>query len=196
MTTSDCIIKIQHHGPPSAIRCKCIFVRTSSYNAEELLAQSGENNRGQATFPSTVEVEPFRAAETGVDACPAFLPRHGAEPGLETRLAESCVSAWNQCSLTDFCPRVKRFWVRDDFAGIFECGQSPPYQFIHAELFRAPNFHDAVYRRAYGDLAYATRNIVSRHGLKEHRGHAHHVAVGGNVGDALDELEELSRTDD
>src|SRR5262245_6354686 len=70
MTTSDCIIKIQHNGPPSTIRCKCMFVSTSSYNAEELLAQSGANNRGQATFPTTLEVEPFRAAETEVEACP------------------------------------------------------------------------------------------------------------------------------
>ena len=42
------------------------------------------------------------------------------EPGFETRLAESCVTARNQCSLADFRPRVKRIWVSDDFAGIFE----------------------------------------------------------------------------
>src|SRR5215467_2796995 len=45
-----------------------------------------------------------------------------SEPVFETRLAESCVIVRNQCSLADFRPRVKRFWVSDDFAGVFECG--------------------------------------------------------------------------
>src|SRR5216683_5423689 len=76
-----------------------------------------------------------------------------SEPGFETRLAESCVTARNQCSLADFRPRVKCVWVSDNFAGIFECGQAPPYEFIQATLFRAPNFDDAVYRRAYRDPA-------------------------------------------
>src|SRR5216684_5808893 len=49
-----------------------------------------------------------------------------SQPGLETGLAESCVIARNQCSFAEFRSRVKRFWVSDDFAGIFQCGQAPP----------------------------------------------------------------------
>jgi hypothetical protein len=46
-----------------------------------------------------------------------------SEPGFKARLAESCVIARNQCSFADFRARVKRFWVRDDFAGIFEAAR-------------------------------------------------------------------------
>src|SRR6266496_658737 len=48
------------------------------------------------------------------------------EPGFETGLAESCVIARNQCSLAKSRPSVKRIWIRDDFAGIFERNQAPP----------------------------------------------------------------------
>jgi hypothetical protein len=57
------------------------------------------------------------------------LRRGLSEPGFETGLAEPCVIARN-------------------FAGIFQRGQPPLDQFIHAELFRASNFDDAVYRLA------------------------------------------------
>ena len=69
-----------------------------------------------------------------------------SEPGFETGLAESCVIARNQRSLAEFRPRVKRIWISDDFAGIFEAGQVPPDQFIHPKLFRASNFDDAYGR--------------------------------------------------
>src|SRR6266851_9237930 len=49
-----------------------------------------------------------------------------SQPGFETGLTESCVIARNQCSFAEFRSRVKRFWVSDDFAGIFQCGQAPP----------------------------------------------------------------------
>ncbi len=69
------------------------------------------------------------------------------------RLAEPCIIARNQCFLTDLCPRVKRLWVRDDFAGIFECGQAPPNEIIQAKLFRP----------AHGRLLWgATGNSTSK----------------------------------
>ena len=99
-----------------------------------------------------------------------------SEPGFETGLAESGVIARNQCFLADFRSRVKRVWVSDDFAGIFECGQAPPDEFIQAKLFRASNFDDAIYRLTYCDLAYATRDIVGSHRLEKHRWQMHLVA--------------------
>ena len=49
-----------------------------------------------------------------------------SQPGFETGLAESCVIARNQCFLAEFRSRVTRVWISDDFAGIFERGQTPP----------------------------------------------------------------------
>jgi hypothetical protein len=49
-----------------------------------------------------------------------------SEPGFKTRLAKSCIVGRNQCSLADCGPRIKRFWVGDDFPGILKHGQAPP----------------------------------------------------------------------
>jgi len=76
-----------------------------------------------------------------------------SEPDFESRLAESCVLARNQCSLADFRSRIKSIWISNDFAGIFECGQASPHEFIQAKLFRASNFDDAVYRLTYCNSA-------------------------------------------
>src|SRR5262245_32871037 len=119
-----------------------------------------------------------------------------SKPVFETRLAESCVIARNQCPIADFRPGVKRFRIRDDFAGIFEGGQPPPNQIIQAKLFRPSYLHDAVYGRAYRDPAYGTRDVVSSHRLEKHGRQTHHFALGGDVGEALKELKELRCTDD
>src|ERR1700745_1442097 len=47
-----------------------------------------------------------------------------SQPGFETGLAEPCVIARNQCFLAELRPGVKRIWVSDDFAGIFERSQA------------------------------------------------------------------------
>src|SRR6266852_6622723 len=119
-----------------------------------------------------------------------------SKPGLETRLAESCVIARNQCSLADSCPRVKRFGISDHFAGIFECCQAPPDQFIQAKLFWAPNFDDAVHRRANCNSCHGGRDIVGSHWLEKHRWQMHVAVNDGNGGDAFDEFKELRRVND
>src|SRR6266851_199862 len=119
-----------------------------------------------------------------------------SEPGFETRFAESCILVRKQCSLAEFCPSVKRFRISDDFAGIFERGQAPPDKFIDAKLFRASNFDDIVYRRAYCNSSHGARDIVGSHRLEKHMWQTHLVAVRGNVGEAFEELEELRRMHD
>src|SRR6266481_9742763 len=119
-----------------------------------------------------------------------------SQPGFETGLAESCVIARNQCFLTDFRSRVTGVWISDDFAGIFERCQTSPYKFIHAKLFRASNFDNAVYRRAYRDSSHCTRDIVRGHRLEKHMRQMHSPVDHGNVSKALEELEELCRMHD
>src|SRR5262245_49311163 len=87
MTTSDCLIKIQHNGSPSAIRCKYRLWRLlkrliqpsqtegENSDADEGITpinptslpshggyrrvQSGDNNKGQITFPTTLKWSHF-----------------------------------------------------------------------------------------------------------------------------------------
>src|SRR5262249_38856023 len=90
-------------------------------------------------------------------------------------------------------PGITRFRVSDDLARIFECGQSLLNQLIQAKLFRASDFDGAVYRRTFCDPANRARDIVGSHRLKKHGWHTHLLAVEGNVGELLEELEELRR---
>ena len=117
------------------------------------------------------------------------------EPGFETRLAESRVVAGNECALAHLHAVVARVRVSDNLARILACGQTPPDEFIETKLFRPPYFNGAIHWWAHRDPAYRTGDIVGRHGLDEHRWQAHLVAVGGKIGDALDEFEELRRAD-
>src|SRR5262249_18999231 len=47
-----------------------------------------------------------------------------------------------------------------------------------------------------GDVRQRAGHVLGGYGLDEHVCQAHHVAAGGLVGDAADELEELGRVDD
>src|SRR5262245_55134081 len=64
------------------------------------------------------------------------------------------------------------------------------------KLFRASYFDSPVYRRTYCDPAYLTRDIVGSHRLEKHRWQMHLAAFDGNVGELLEELEELRRMHD
>jgi len=68
-------------------------------------------------------------------------------------------------------------------------------QFIEAELLGSRNLYCAIQRRIQGDSAHCTRDIISRHGLKEHRRHANLITLGCAIGDTPNELEELRRSD-
>jgi hypothetical protein len=98
--------------------------------------------------------------------------------------------------LADLRSVVTRVWVSDDFAGIFERGQASPDQLVHAKLFRASNFDHAIYRLTYCNPTHGTRDIVGGHRLEKHWGQMDLVADHGDVGKALEELEELRRMHD
>ena len=91
---------------------------------------------------------------------------------------------------------VARVRVGDDLARIVARRQPPPDELVEAELLRAGDLDDAVDRRADRDPADRRGDVVGRHRLEQHRRQPHRVAVGGGVGDALEELEELRRVDD
>ena len=92
-----------------------------------------------------------------------------AEPGFETRFAKSGIFAGDQRALTKFRAGVSGVLVNDDFARIFECGQAPLDEFIHAKLLRPSNFDDAIYWLTYCNPGHTTCNVVSGHRLEKHR---------------------------
>ncbi|MGH2355518.1 MAG: hypothetical protein ACRDJN_28245, partial [Chloroflexota bacterium] len=64
--------------------------------------------------------------------------------------------------------------------------QALPDELVEPELVGSRDFDGAVQRRALGDARDRAGDVVRRHGLDEHRGHAHDPVDGGGVGDALD----------
>src|SRR5258708_3145194 len=117
------------------------------------------------------------------------------DPVRETHLAESRAIAGKECALAKLHAVVARVRVSDNFALIVACAQALSDEFVKTELFGSSYFNRAVHRRAHRDLSDRTGDIVGRHRLDERRWQAYFVAVGGKIGDAFDEFEELRRAD-
>ena len=86
--------------------------------------------------------------------------------------------------------------IDDDLAGVVSRREALADQLVEAELLGAGDFDRAIHWRADGDPADSPGDVVGRHGLNEDRGQPNRRSVGGFIGDALDELEELRRLDD
>src|SRR5262249_10329120 len=80
--------------------------------------------------------------------------------------------------------------VGDDLAGIVALAQCASDEFVEVELLGPGDLDDPVHRRASGDVRQRAGHVLGGYGLDEHVCQAHHVAAGGLVGDAADELEE------
>ena len=74
--------------------------------------------------------------------------------------------------------------------------EHPPQWLVKPELLRPTDLDDAVHRPANRDPAHACRDIVGCHWLEQDGWNADYPVVGGRVGDARDELEELGCVDD
>ena len=84
-----------------------------------------------------------------------------SEPGFETDLAESRVLSGKQRSLADSRYSVTCVWIGDDFAMIVQRRQPPANELIYAELFRACDFDDAVYRLTNGNAQRVPVSVIS-----------------------------------
>jgi hypothetical protein len=118
------------------------------------------------------------------------------EPGFERRFAEPGIFTRDERALLHLDAVVASVRVSDNLTRILACGKTFPDEFIETELFRPPNFKGAFDGLADSDLAYRSGDIVGSHGLDEHRWQPHFVSLGGNIGDTLDEFEELRRAND
>src|SRR5262245_18548897 len=127
-----------------------------------------------------------------------WLPRRRGllEPVLEARLGEPGAGVRHEGALAQEGAVVPRAGVGDHLARIVTRAEGAADQVVEAELLGAGDLDDAVHRRAHGDRRHRPGDVVRRHRLDEHRRQAHRGAVGGGVGDALDELEELRRVHD
>jgi hypothetical protein len=107
-----------------------------------------------------------------------------AEPRLEADLAESRVAGRNQRALTEDGPEIPRVRVSDNLAGIVARAEALTYQFIETELLRTGDFDGAIHWRTHGDPGDRLGDVISRHGLNQHRWQPNRRADGGFIGDA------------
>ena len=89
--------------------------------------------------------------------------------------------------------RNTRVWVDHHLARVVARGEALTDKLVETELLRTRHFNSAIHWCARGDPADRLGDVISRHGLNERRGQPNHRSVGGVIGDALDELEELRR---
>ena len=115
------------------------------------------------------------------------------QPLMQADLAESRVVGRNQRTLAEFGPEVSRVWVGDNVARVVARAEALTDQLIETELLGTGHFDGPIHRRAHGDLTDRLGDIISRHGLNERRWQPNARSVGGFIGDASDELEELGR---
>src|SRR5580704_14408690 len=118
------------------------------------------------------------------------------KPLVESCLSQPGVLFGNECAFGHLYAVVSRLWVSDNFSRILECSQASPDKFIEAELFRPSYFYGAIHRGPRRDAAYLTGDIVSGHRLDKCSWQVHLVALGGEIGDALNEFIELRSADD
>src|SRR5689334_9997941 len=91
---------------------------------------------------------PSFAAEDGLAYFSTRTLRSGfSEPGFETSLTEPCSFVRHECFEAQLRSGVTRFRVSDDLAGIVECGQSLPDQFVNTKLFGACYLDSPIYRQ-------------------------------------------------
>src|SRR5262249_47864078 len=118
------------------------------------------------------------------------------EPVFEARLAEPRFIARNQRLLAHLDAVVARAQVSDHLAGILARRQVAPNDLIQTKLFRPADFHNAFHGCAGGDSGQGSGYIIGGHRLEEYRRQPYIFAIGGEIGDALDEFEKLRRADD
>src|SRR5262245_9351219 len=116
-----------------------------------------------------------------------------AEPLLEAGLAEAGVAVGDEAARAELGTVVARAGVGDHLAPVVARAQGPSDDLVEAEPLGPGDLDRAVERRAQGGPADRVRDVVGRHGLEGHRRRADNVPLGGRVGDAREELEELGR---
>ena len=117
------------------------------------------------------------------------------EPVGEARLAEPRIIVRNERALAKLHAVVACVPVGDNLASIVLCSQTLLDELIETEFFWPPYFNGGIHRRTHRNLFDCAGDIVSRHRLDQRKWQAHFVAVGGKIGDAFEEFEELSRAD-
>ena len=112
------------------------------------------------------------------------------------RIAASVRPRREQGPLPQLGAEVARVRIGDHLARVVARAEALPDQVVEAELLGTRDLDHAIHWRTEGDLCQGAGDIVRRHGLDEHRRQADRGAVGGSIGNALDELEELRRVND
>jgi hypothetical protein len=89
------------------------------------------------------------------------------------------------------CPRVG-----DDDARVRPPSERPAHELDDRYLLRAGHLEDAVHRGSSGDCREDADDVRRCHWLEQSRAQSDLVTDGCRVGDQVEELEELCRTND
>ena len=119
-----------------------------------------------------------------------------AEPVAEGGLAQLGTVTRNERALGQDGAEVAGAGVGDNLARIVAGPEAAADEVVEAERLRSADLDHAVQRGTDGDAGHRRGDVLGSHGLNEHRRQTDDLAVGGVVGDAADELEELRGVDD
>src|SRR5262245_3705221 len=126
----------------------------------------------------------------------SLLERRLAEPLVEPDVTESRLAQGNQRTFIELGPEVPCVRIGHNRAGVLAGREALTDQFVETELLRTGHLDRAIHGGAHGDPADCLRDVIRRHRLEKHRGHPDGRSNGRVVGNALDELEELSGVND
>src|SRR5262245_52139111 len=111
------------------------------------------------------------------------LGRRLMQPLVEANLSELRAADRNQRTLAELRPEVPRVRVDDNLAGIVAGAETLADELVETKLLRTGDFDCAVHRGTHGDPADRRRDVISGHGLKEHRWQSNRRAHRGFISD-------------
>src|SRR6185312_4233116 len=119
-----------------------------------------------------------------------------SKPGFEIGGTESCLSGGDQGGLCYLRPVIAGMVVWDNLARILGLLQELNDDLRHGEAARAGDFRYSIDRCLQRRFGYKGGNIFCGDGLELDIGGMDDITFRGLIGNALDELEELSAPDD
>src|SRR5262245_60248630 len=134
-------------------------------------------------------------AATRGEELPFLRWRNVGEPPVEPGRAEARVGAGNKRLLVYFDAEIARLRVGHHLARVVVIFEDLADWFVQCEWVGPGDLDHAVHRLGQRRLGDRACHVVGRHRLEQHRRQAHRVALGRELGNRANELEELGGVD-
>ncbi len=128
--------------------------------------------------------------DDGVRVCRRLL-----EPVLEARRTEPSFAEGNEGALLHEAAEIADLGVSHDLARVADAFQIAGDNLVERRAFRAGNLDDAICRLRQCHIGDDGGNVVRRDRLEQAGQNPYLIALGALRGDAAQELQKLSRTD-